>query len=223
MLSSSEGFRSSAARESYRRLAGAVDFLRKAREIKTIVVSSAVPAEGKSTTAANLALALAQAGTKTVLISADLRRPAQAEFFGVPEIPGLTTYLAGEGDLQPVAVGDSGNLFLVPSGPRPANPGELLGSSAFSRVVDSLRDVADLLIIDTPPLLVTADANQAAQYADGVLIVVDASRTGTDELREVRANLERTGSALVGAVLNKTKWEWRLPGRSRYAYYRENG
>lgn len=219
MLSVRSSARPSAARESYRLLAGAVEYIRKANGVKAIVISSAVPGEGKSTTAANLAVALAQSGVTTVLVSADLRRPTQAQFFGESETPGLTTFLAGEGELIPLPIGPTDNLFLVPSGPKPANPGELLGSAGFGEMIEQLRAAADVVLIDTPPLLVTADANLAAQHVDGLLVVVDAMRTGTDELSEVRATLERTGAPILGAVLNKTRWKWRLPGRSRYAYY----
>lgn len=221
MLTTGGRARQSAARESFRRLRSAVQFMRSADSIRSIIITSASPAEGKSVVAANLAVALAQAGQSVALISADLRRPTQEERFGITgSNPGLSEFLGADVNLELDEIPGVKNLWLARAGATPANPGELLGSSRMQGLVDDLTEQVDVVLIDTPPLLSTADATAVGQFVDGVIVVVDSRRTDASDLLQVRADLERSGARLLGAVLNKTRFNrGSLLRRNRYAYY----
>jgi capsular exopolysaccharide synthesis family protein len=191
--------------------------------VSSIIVTSANPAEGKSLTSSNLAIALAQNGSRCVLVSADLRRPTLEKLFGMEgPRPGLSEYLAHAAELNAEKVPGIDNLWLIRSGAPPNNPGELLNSDRFEQMVKELeREDVEYIVIDTPPVLSTADALSAARYVDGVIVVVDTERTETSDLLQVRADLERTGSKLLGAVMNRQKYErGKLLQRDRYAYTR---
>jgi capsular exopolysaccharide synthesis family protein len=196
------------AAEAYKTLRTSVLFAAAQRELKSIMVCSAEAGEGKSTTAANLAVVLAQAGKRVVLVSGDLRKPRIARFFqphgGATETDiGLSTVLTGETSLQD-ALQPSGveNLWLLTAGPVPAQPAEMAQSSAMAVLVDALRQAADLTIIDSAPTLVVTDAAAMAPHVDGVLFVADASRTTRGAVTRARVQLEHVGAVMVGAVLN---------------------
>ena len=140
--------------------------------MKSILVTSAAPGEGKSTVAANLAAALAQAGKKVVLVSVDFRRPTTEQFFNVNNMIGLSDVLIGTHSLKAALQrpGDE-RLLVLTAGKMPPNPSELLGSKKMQDVVKSLEEWGDWVIIDTPPLLAVADAAAVARWADGVLMV----------------------------------------------------
>ena len=223
MLSAGGSARINAAREAFRRLRSSLLFLNSSSGVSSILVTSSVPGEGKSLTAANLSIALAQNGSRVVLVSADLRRPTLERMFGMEAArPGLAEYLAQTAELNAEKVPGIENLWLIRSGRPPANPGELLNSDRFEQMVKELeRENVEYVVVDTPPMLSTADALSAARYVDGVIVVVDAERTNTSDLLQVRADLERSGSKLLGAVINRRKFEGGgLFKRDRYAYYR---
>lgn len=222
MLSTGGNARLAAAREAFRRLRSSVQFLRSESGLHTIVVTSASPSEGKSVTSANLAISLAQSGARVALVSADLRRPTQEQLFGVtPDGPGLSDYLGRGDDLNAIDLTEIPNLWFVHAGPSPSNPGELLGSPRFEALVAELESEVDFAIIDTPPILSTADALAAARFVDGVVIVVDTRRTETTELLQVRADLERSGARILGAVMNRRRFQrGGLLNRRKYSYYR---
>jgi capsular exopolysaccharide synthesis family protein len=223
MLSSGGSSRISAAREAFRRLRSSIQFLNSSSGVSSLIVTSSSPAEGKSLTSANLAIALAQNGSRCVLVSADLRRPSLEKLFGM-EGPraGLSEYLAAAAELNAEKVPGIDNLWIIRSGMPPSNPGELLSSDRFEQMIKELeREDVEYVVIDTPPVLSTADAVSAARYVDGVVVVVDTERTETSDLLQVRADLERSGSKLLGAVMNRQKFERAgLFKRDRYAYYR---
>lgn len=223
MLSTGGSARIGAAREAFRRLRSSVQFLNSSSGVSSLIVTSASPAEGKSLTSANLAIALAQNGSRCVLVSADLRRPTLETLFGMEgPRPGLSEYLAQAAELNAEKVPGIDNLWLIRSGSPPQNPGELLNSDRFEQMIKELeREDVEYIVIDTPPVLSTADALSAARYVDGVIVVVDTERTETSELLQVRADLERTGSKLLGAVMNRQKFErGRLLQRDKYSYHR---
>jgi len=225
MLSSGGSARISAAREAFRRLRSSIQFLNSSSGVNSIIVTSASPAEGKSLTAANLAIALAQNGSRSVLVSADLRRPSLEKLFGMQgPRAGLAEYLGATAELNAEKVPSIDNLWLIRSGMPPTNPGELLNSDRFEQMVKELeREGVEYIVIDTPPVLSTADAVSAARYVDGVIVVVDTERTETADLLQVRADLERSGSTLLGAVLNRQRFERAgLFKRDKYAYYRDS-
>ncbi|MFV0523913.1 MAG: polysaccharide biosynthesis tyrosine autokinase [Acidimicrobiales bacterium] len=222
MLSSGGSSRIAAAREAFRRLRSSVQFLSSSSGVSSIIVTSASPAEGKSLTAANLAIAMAQNGARCVLVSADLRRPSLETLFALEgPRPGLSEYLAASAELNAEKVPSIDNLWLIRAGTPPNNPGELLSSDRFEQMVKELeREDVEFIVIDTPPVLSTADAVSAARYVDGVIVVVDTERTEITDLLQVRADLERSGSKLLGAVMNRQRFERAgLFRRDRYAYY----
>ncbi|MEM9131015.1 MAG: polysaccharide biosynthesis tyrosine autokinase [Actinomycetota bacterium] len=225
MLSSGGSARVAAAREAFRRLRSSVQFLNSSSGVSSLIVTSSSPAEGKSLTSANLAIALAQNGSRCVLVSADLRRPTLEKLFGMEgNRPGLSEYLAAAAELNAEKVPGIDNLWLIRSGTPPNNPGELLNSDRFEQMVKELeREDVEYVVVDTPPVLSTADAVSAARYVDGVIVVVDTERTETSDLLQVRADLERSGSKLLGAVMNRQKFErGGLFKRDKYAYYRSD-
>lgn len=218
MLSTGGSNRFAAAREAFRRLRSSVQFLNSSSGVGSIIVTSSSPGEGKSLTAANLSIALAQNGSRVVLVSADLRRPTLERMFGMEaQRPGLSDYLAQAAELNAEKVPGIDNLWLIRSGTRSENPGELLNSDRFEQMVKELeRENVEYIVIDTPPVLNTADAVSAARYVDGVIVVVDTERTDTADLLEVRADLERSGSKLLGAVMNRQRSD--RGRRVRYSY-----
>lgn len=223
MLAGGRSARVQRARESFRRLRSSVQFLGAAQDAQTFLVTSARPAEGKSTTAANLAVALTQGETSVCLVNADMRRPTIEKTFGIPAShQGLSDWLANP-DISNIMVAVPGTpgLVVVPSGPPPGNPGELLATSRFAKLVEELESQFDLVLVDAPPVLSAADASALASSVDGTIIVVDSSRTDTDTLLRVRSEIDRSGGAVIGAVLNRDESESapRLT-RDRYAYER---
>ena len=222
MLSGGKSSRIQQARESFRRLRSSVQFLGARRDTSTYVITSARPSEGKSTVAVNLAVALAQGGSKVCLVNADLRRPTVEPMLGIANANGLATWLDDNSvtDIM-VAVEAVPNLVVVPSGPLPASPGELLSTASMTSLFELLASQFEVTIVDAPPILSAADASVIAPSADGTLIVVDGKRTDTDALLRVRSELERTGGRILGAVLNRDSSDGgpRL-GRDRYSYER---
>jgi capsular exopolysaccharide synthesis family protein len=209
-------------REAYRRLRTSVMFVAKADGVKTVVVTSNRPAEGKSTTAANLAISLALGGVKTVLVSADMRRSSIEASFGLSNDRGLSSYLSGNTDtIRSERIAGVENLVVIPAGPEPSNPGELLGTDRFAALLEHLRTLHDMIVIDTPPLGAAADSLVAASLSDGLIVVVDGSKTDTTDLLEMRNELDRTGIRLLGAVLNRDTSQPKgiFGRRSRYGYY----
>jgi non-specific protein-tyrosine kinase len=206
--------------EAYRTLRTNIQFCSVDKPVRTLLVTSAMPTEGKSTTAANLAVVMAQTGQRVVLVDTDLRRPVMHKVFGVPNNTGLTTaLLAGEkvsldGQLQPTEVE---NLSLLTSGPIPPNPSELLGSQRMAHLVEQLSDEADLVIFDSPPVLAVTDAAVLGRQVDGVLLVVDAGETREPALAQATAELQKTGATVLGAALNKL--DTRRGGYYYYYYY----
>ncbi len=220
MLSSGGSNRFAAAREAFRRLRSSVQFLNSSSGVSSIIVTSSTPGEGKSLTAANLSIALAQNGSRVVLVSADLRRPTLERMFGMEaNRPGLSDYLSHAAELNAEKVPGIDNLWLIRSGTAPENPGELLNSDRFEQMVKELeREDVEYIVVDTPPVINTADAVSAARYVDGVIVVVDTERTATADLLQVRADLERSGSKLLGAVMNRQQPGRGRSRRDRYSY-----
>ena len=193
----------SAAAEAYRTLRTGLLFAGSQRRVKTILVTSARAGEGKTVTTANLGVALAQTGRRVVLVSADLRKPRLSTFFNETAGPGLTNIFAGEANLWR-SVADSGipNLKLLPSGPIPGNPAELLGSEMMRSILEQLASVADFVLVDGPPTLTLADAITLAPLTDGVLFVTDSQATRRGAVEHSRQQLEQVEARLLGAVLN---------------------
>ena len=207
----------SLAVEAYRTLRTNLQFSSLDRPLRSLVVTSAVATEGKTTTAANLAVVMAQAGKRVALVDADLRRPSTHKLFGLSNGTGLTIALVEEpsalnGFLQETEVED---LCLLSAGPVPPNPQELLGSQRMEELLRKLEESVDIVILDTPPTLVVADANVLAARADGVLLVVNTGRTRRTAVQRAAEGLRQVGANLLGGVLNMVDTG---AGRSSYYY-----
>lgn len=188
--------------EAFRSLRTNLRFLFPPHETGVFVVTSAGPSEGKSTTAANLAIALGEAGYRVALVDADLRKPRVAPLFGIEGAIGLTDVLIGR-----VAVSDvmqrwgRGTFFVLPSGTIPPNPAELLGSDAMITLVDDLKAAFDVVIIDAPPVLPVTDAAVLSRLTTGVLLVAAAEATTTDNLTAAAARIEAAEGRVLGTVV----------------------
>jgi capsular exopolysaccharide synthesis family protein len=180
------------------------------------VISSPGPGDGKTTVAANLAVAMAEVGERVILVDADLRHPGVAERFGIASEPGLTSVLIDQVQLPDAIRRITPRLAILPSGPPPPNPAELLGSEAASGVFAYLRANADIVIIDAPPLLAVTDAVVLATYADAIAMVARLGRTTRDTTVEARRRLDVVNARIAGCIVNCTN-----PGEtygSRYRY-----
>jgi receptor protein-tyrosine kinase len=200
--------------EAFRLLRTNLQFLDLDDQPRCLVISSAVPGEGKTMTSTNLAIALAQTGRRTLLIDADLRRPRVAGLLGLDAAVGLTTILVGKTEVQDaIQVHEASGLHFLASGAKPPNPTEILQSRVTHDLIKSLRDEYDMVIIDAPPLLPVADASVLAAHADGTILVVRHGKTTRDQLGEAITRLNQVGGRLFGVVVNM------IPRRSTNSYY----
>jgi receptor protein-tyrosine kinase len=187
--------------EAFRVVRTGVQFIHPDATSKVFVVTSAVPGEGKTTTAINLALILADGGEKVALIEGDLRRPAVSEYLGLVEAVGLTTVLVGRQTLAE-ATQEVGTLGVLTSGRKPPNPAELVKSEAMHALVDQLREQYTYVLIDAPPLLPVADASLLAANSDGVILVTRYGGTKQTELATAVKRIASVGGTIVGTFLN---------------------
>lgn len=201
--------------EAYRTLRTNVEFSTVDKPLRTLLVTSAVPREGKSVTSANLAIAFAQAGRRTLLVDADLHKPSIHLLFDLPNAQGLSTlFRAGDGAIQPLAHRtEQDHLFVLTSGPLPPNPAELLGSQRFRAIIASLLGDYELVLIDSPPLEAVTDAAILAAFVDGTLLIIEAGRTRRGTAARGREALAKSGGHVLGVVMN------RLSQRARGDYY----
>jgi succinoglycan biosynthesis transport protein ExoP len=190
--------------EAVRRLRTNLQFIDIANRPKSIVISSSIPGEGKSTIAINLAVSLADSGSRVILVDADLRRPSVAEYLSIEGGVGLTTVLIGRAVVKDVVqpLGSS-SLDLLPAGQIPPNPSELLGSMAMADLLEQLSASYDMVLLDSPPLLPVTDAVVLSNLAGGALVVVGADRIHRPQLQQSLESLETAGAHLFGIVMNK--------------------
>lgn len=201
--------------ESFRQIRTNLQFAHVSHESKAVLVTSSLPGEGKTTTATNLAIALAQAGQSVVLVDADLRRPRVDDYLGLDRNAGLTTALIGAARLEDlVQRWGEDDLFVLTSGQIPPNPSELLGSATMNALIKSLEDTFDSVIIDAPPLLPVTDAAVLAQQVGGVVLVVGSSRVKLNDLQKSVAALDMVDADVLGVVMNLLP----LKGPDAYAY-----
>jgi capsular exopolysaccharide synthesis family protein len=206
--------------EAYRTLRTNLLFAPGGRAIRTLVVTSAVPGEGKSITAANLAITLAREGKRVLIVDGDLRRSRIHRLFGVPMSPGLTDYLTEEKASQVLVTSTAiHGLSVLPTGQHHANPAELLQGDKLRVLLESMVAHFDVVVVDTPPVLAAADALIVAAMADGVVFVVRAGRTDRSMAVDALAQLSAVDAQVVGAVLNDSTGEAVTYGESYSAYY----
>ncbi|WP_406636667.1 polysaccharide biosynthesis tyrosine autokinase [Pseudarthrobacter quantipunctorum] len=203
----------SARGESFRQLRTNLQFANVSEHARTVLITSSLPGEGKSTTATNLAISLAQAGQTVCLIDADLRRPMVGEYLGLDRAAGLTTALVGAADvndlLQPW--GDDA-MYVLTSGQIPPNPSELLGSNEMKLLITRLEEAFDSVIIDAPPLLPVTDAAVLSRHVGGVVVVVGAQKLKHQDLTKSLDALQMVDATVLGVVIN------RLPAKGPEAY-----
>jgi polysaccharide biosynthesis transport protein len=190
--------------EAFRRLRTNLQFLDIADQPQIIVVTSSIPGEGKSTTAINLAITMADAGSRVALIDADLRRPSIGEYMGLESEVGLTTVLIGHADLRDAIQpwGDC-NLDVLTSGQVPPNPSELLGSRSMANLLEALASQYDMVLIDTPPLLPVTDAAILSKISGGAVVVAGADTVRRQQFAEGLGSLEAVDARVLGVVLNR--------------------
>jgi polysaccharide biosynthesis transport protein len=195
--------------EAFRSLRTAVLFTARGAPPKVVVVTSAVAAEGKTVGSLNLATALAEAGSRVLLLEADLRHPRCHRTLGVDAARGLASVLAGQEELESVIHSlEAPRLSFIPAGTVPPNPAELVSSARLREIVASLRSRYDFVIVDTPPVLPVTDAVVLAREADAVVLVVRGHGTPSGLVREARDRLLMTGAPLLGVVVNDVDLNW---------------
>lgn len=206
----------SPASESYRILRTNLQFLGLDKPIKSMVLTSAGPGEGKSLTCANLAVVTAQTGAKTILVDADLRRPTLYKLFGIRAPFGLTHVLTGRrlltDCLEPTGVD---NLKILGPGPLPPNPSELLGSNRMKALIEELSAEADFIIFDTPPVLAVTDPAVLSTLVDGVVLVARSGRVAHQMAQKAKMNLLNVKARILGVVLSAIP----MNGPDTYYYY----
>jgi tyrosine-protein kinase Etk/Wzc len=189
--------------EAYRTLRTNLQFSKIDRSVRTMLITSSGPKEGKSTTSANLAIAIAQSGKKVVLIDGDLRRPVVHSIFGLEKDDGLTNYLMNDISFaKMIKKSIMENLSIIPSGILPPNPSELLSSSRMEELIERLKESFDIILFDTPPIIAVTDAAILSTKVDGTILVVSAGQTNFDAVVRAKSLLDNVNAYILGALLN---------------------
>jgi capsular exopolysaccharide synthesis family protein len=194
-------------------------FMSPDKPFKTMLVTSSSPQEGKSTTCINLGVAMAQSGNRVLLLDTDMRRPRLHRAFGVPNELGISSLVVGEGTLEAaVKSTEVPGLFVLPCGPLPPNPAELLHTQAFAELLKQAAGKFDRVILDSPPINAVADAAVLATQTDGVLLVLKAGKTNREAARRALRSLADVQARMYGAVLNDVDLRAPRYGDSYLAY-----
>jgi capsular exopolysaccharide synthesis family protein len=195
----------SPAAESYRSLRTSLQFVRQGQQLRCLMVTSPGVNEGKTATLANLGVVFAQSGERVVIVSGDLRRPRIGEFFELDEQTGLSNVLLGQRTLEEtlLPIPGFGRLTLLPAGPVPPNPAELLNSARAQEIFVRLRHNFDLVLIDSPPVLPVTDPAVLARYSDATLLLAAAGQTRRSDLQRAVERLDQVNAMILGIVLNK--------------------
>ncbi|EGW37803.1 CpsD/CapB family tyrosine-protein kinase [Desulfosporosinus sp. OT] len=201
--------------EAYRTLRTNVQFTSVDSETKKIMITSSGPREGKSSTVANLAVSIAQAGKSVIVVDADMRNPTQHKLFGLDNGQGLSVALVQDQDyrqyVQETAVP---GVMVLTGGPIPPNPAELVGSKRMKRLIEEFSEQFDTVLIDTPPIIAVTDAAIIAQEVDGVILVLASGEVNKEFAQRAKEQLDKVGAKILGAVLNKADMK-----TSEYYYY----
>ncbi|MFH7832034.1 CpsD/CapB family tyrosine-protein kinase [Bacillus luti] len=201
--------------EQYRNIRTNIEFTSVDSRIRSIMVTSANPGEGKTTTVANLAVVFGQQGKKVLVIGADLRKPSIQDLFAAHASNGLTNVLSGQTNvMQCIQKTDIENVYVMASGPIPPNPAELLGNRVMDEVLLEAYNMFDIVLIDTPPVLAVTDAQILANKCDGIVLVVRSEKTEKDKIVKTKQILDKASGKILGVVLNDKKEE-----QEQYGYY----
>ena len=204
----------SIAAESYRTLRTNIQYSSFDKEYRVIVVTSSEPGEGKSTTAGNLALCMAQGDKKVILIDCDLRKPALHKRFKISNTVGLSEVLIGNQKTSEVAQMHNDNLVVLTSGKVPPNPAEMLASKAMTNLIGNLKDNFDYIILDSAPVQAVTDSQILSTKADGTILVVKAKKTKRDSVKNAIGLLKKVNANILGTVLNGVE-----QSKSNYYYH----
>lgn len=205
--------------EAYRSLRTSIQYAKADSRLKTIIVTSPGPQEGKSTTVANLAITISQMGSKTLLVDTDLRRPVLHSIFKLSRSIGISNYLVGKVELEDaIFKTEIDNLSLMPCGTLPPNPSELLGSKAMKQCITALKNQFDVILFDSPPILAVTDAAVLSSEVDGVILVVKAGHTDRNAIIRSYEILRNIPNRILGALLNVVNVE-NVYGSYYYYYY----
>lgn len=185
--------------------------------IKTMMITSSTPSEGKSTVSANLAVAFAKQGKKVALVDSDLRRPTINATFSISNPVGLTNYLTSKNvNANSILYKTSvNNLYVIPSGPIPPNPSELIGSLRMKKLTEALKERLDLVIYDAPPLLSVTDSQILSTRVDGTILIIRENHTEKQDVKEAVGLLKHVKGRIIGSILNDVKQS----GNGYYGYY----
>lgn len=213
----------SPAAEAFRTLRTSLHYVVDKDSCKVVLVTSVNPADGKTIVCTNLAVALAQAGEKVLVIDADIRKPRCHKVFALRNRTGLTNVLVDAMDLSEAAQESTvPGLSVLTSGPIPPNPAELLESRAMENVIQLAKSRYDHVLVDSPPAGALADATILASKVDGIIMVLTAGETRVDHARDVKDTLERAKGKILGVVLNKVRYSAK-DYRYKYYYYEDSG
>ncbi|MEH6908139.1 CpsD/CapB family tyrosine-protein kinase [Neobacillus drentensis] len=202
--------------EQYRTIRTNIQFSSIDQEVRSLMVTSSGPGEGKSTTVANLAVVFAQQGKRVLLVDADLRKPTVQYTFNQTNTFGLTSVLTKQMTLEKaISTTEEKNLFVLTSGPIPPNPAELLSSQAMAQFFQDVYELFDIVLFDTPPVLAVTDAQILANKCEGTILVVSSGKTEKELVIKAKELLDSAQSKLLGVVLNNKK----LQNNSYYYYY----
>lgn len=200
--------------EQFKTLRTNIEFTSPDKKIRSIVITSPSPSEGKSTTAANLAVVYAQTGKRILLIDADMRKPTMHYTFSIRNNRGLSTVLTNQSHIKD-SINKTGvpGLDLLSCGPIPTNPAELLSSNAMTSLLEYLKEKYDMIIIDSPPILSVTDSQILANKCDGSILVLKAGNTNKDSALKAKEKIISSNSKLIGVVLNNME-----VGQNTYSY-----
>lgn len=198
--------------EMFRTLRTNIQFMNSKKELKTILVTSTMPGEGKSWVSANLAITFAQTGKRVCIIDADMRKGRMAALFQTDVTPGLSNYLSGIDNkgkddeldiIKHIKATEVDNLFLIPAGNVPPNPAELLGTETTVNMLDKLKEIFDVIILDGTPAMLVTDALILSRIADTTILVASHKSTKKDDLEKIKKSIENVGGKIAGVVLNR--------------------
>ncbi|MCL4264425.1 MAG: CpsD/CapB family tyrosine-protein kinase [Anaerolineae bacterium] len=198
--------------EAYRTLRTNLSFYSLDNPLRSLVVTSPAPNEGKSTTIANLAVTIAQSGRRTILVDCDLRRPSLHDLFGLKAEPGFTDLVLADNMELPLQATGVENLWLLASGAKPPNPADMLGAKKVDQIIARLQEEADMVLFDAPPVMAVTDAAVLGAKVDGVLLVIQAGKTKRDHAERAKETLEKAKVRIVGATLTNAPKDSAISG-----------